>query len=434
MKKKGIKQFNKITILLLLLLFIFVFLISLLVKKWWIGLLIFGVTYFIYAKINAKLRFKYVESILYQDLDAKRYYEELFLKAKNAPTFIQALAANWFVGNHKQMESILVENIKNFEGNDKSLCLSYSKFLYFETRNKEKLKEAMDRAEEFPKGVTSEFFSHYLNGEYDNCLVDCDKIEEWLKNIKNKNKNLSFEMLRPEFMRAVVHYDMGKLYESSEIFYEIIKKAPNMHYAEIASQYLKAIVTGNEQHISTEALFVDRCGVVNSKPQKKRRPWLIALIWILILALVISIVWGFLLKPDENIEPRDEAQVLYDQRIHQYLNSHFVDYEILYGYRFDGEDVYVIKSNGKYSIVGYVFYLIEDTKPITTFKIYASNIDFDKRYENNLLSTHNKVSFMITEDYYHVSPRAFFIETIELDGKDYFFVICEEDSASDYEI
>ena len=423
MKKKGIKQYNKINLLILALWLVMILLISILVKKWWLGLLFFAVSYFIYGRINAKLKYKYVESILYQDLDAKRYYDELFFKSKNTPDLIQSIVANWFVGNHRQMESILEENVKNYEGNDKNTLLSYLKFVYFETRNKEKLKEVMNRAEEFPKGVAGEFFSNYLNGKYESCFVECDKIEEWLKNLKNKNKNLPFEMLRVEFMRAVTYYDMGDSQKSREIFEGIIRKAPDIHYADIASQYLKAMETGEEQFVSIDALFVDRCQVVNPKSQKKRRPWRVALIWILIVALVIGIVWGFLLNSDKNNEPRDEAQVLYDQKIHQYLNSHYSDYDILYGYRLGGEDIYVIKSNGKYSIIGYVFDLIEDNDPITAFTIYAENMDVDKRYEASLWSNNYKISFMITDNYYHVSPESFMTEKIELDGNEYYFAI-----------
>lgn len=422
--KKGIKKFRIINVFLWLAWFFTMLFSYWGFKKWWIGLLIFGITYFIYAKINAKLRYKYVESILYQDLDAKRYYDELFLKSNIPPSPIQYLVSRWFVGNHKQMESILEEHIKGSSDNDQNVYLSYLKFVYFETRNKEKLKEAMDRSEEFPKGVTGEFFSYYLNGEYDNCLAECDKIEEWLKNLKNKNKNLPLEMLRLNFMRAVVYYDMCEFDKSSAIFEAIIKEAPNMHYAEISSQYLKAIETGDDQYISLETLFIDRYQVENPKLKKKRRPWLVATAWILFIASLIVVIWVLWLNdPDNNTESQDVGQVLYNQRIREYLDERFDDYEMIYDFYFHDEDIFIIESDGKYSIVGYVFDLLEDNDPITKFKVYANDIEFDKRYESDLCSNHFKVSFMITEDYYHVSPESFFTEEIEIDGKQYYFAI-----------
>ena len=422
MKKKGIKQYKKINLLLLIIWFVLVFAISLLVKKWWIGLLIFAAAYFIYAKINTKLRFEYLESILYEDFDAKRYYDELFLKSKNAPTLIQSLVANWYVGNHKQTESILEENINNYEGNDKNTLLSYLSFVYFETRNKEKLKETLDRAGEFSEGRASKFFSYYLKGEYENCFVECDKIEEWLKNPKNKNKNLPFEMLMLKFMRAVVYYDMGELEKASAIFQTIIVEAPNMHYAKISTEYLKAIATGNEQYITTEALFIDRYRVENPQLNKKRPAWFVAVAWVLFVALVIFAVWGFWLNgSNKNIESQNEVQIMYNQGIREYLDDCFDDYEVIYDFYFNVEDIFIIKSNGKYSIVGYVFDLDEDNNPITNFEIYVENIEFDKRYERNLCSNSYKTGFMITDTYYHVSPESFFTKKIELDGKEYYF-------------
>ena len=422
MKKKGVKQFKKMNLVLSLVWFVVLFLLYILVKKWWLGLIIFGVTYFIYAKINEKLRYKYIESILYQDFDAKRYYDELYLKSKLPPVPIQYLVSRWFVGNHKQMESILEEYIKNGAGNEQNVYLSYLKFVYFETRNKEKLSQTLERAEVFPKGITGQFFSHYLNGEYDNCLAECDKIEEWLKNLKDKNKNMPFGMLRLNFMRAVVYYDMGEIDKSRVIFEMIIQKTPNIHYADISAEYLKAIETGDEQYISTEALFIDRYQVENPQLNKKRPAWFVVISWILFVAMVIVAVWGFWLNDsNNNAEPQNEGQILYNQGIREYLDDCFDDYEMIYDFYFNLEDIFIIKSSGKYSIVGYSFELNEDNKPITQFTIYVKDVEFDNRYESYLCSNYSKVSFMITEDYYHVSPESFFTEKIELDGKQYYF-------------
>lgn len=431
MRSRGVKQFNKINIILLLLSFVVVFLLCLYLKTFGVCIVIFGIIYFVYKKITLKLRYKYIDSILCEDLNAKRYYDEIINKSKFPVSTLKYVVANLFVGNHKHIERVLADELRSAKGKYRNAYNNCLKFVYFETNKIEELK-AIINDEHNNEGKTDRFFIHYISNDFNQCLLDCDQIEQTLKIAKNKNKYFHLESVRLNFMRAVVYCKMGEINKSILLFDKIIQQTPNMHYADISSNYIKMMETGDELYISSEALFVDRYAVNNYVLNKKRRIIWNVLYWIIVAAMITLAALGMALNFSSNNNiSESKAQKIYNQEINRYLDDSFTDYAVIEEFYFDVEDVFIVKSEGKYSIVGYVFEIIDNRKPLTKFQVYADNIEFNKRYESYLCSNGASVSFMITELYYRISPEAFFIEEIELDGDKYYFAISNVRSYQD---
>lgn len=422
MNKKGIKQFNKCNLALVLLLIIEMLILLLTVNKL-VGLIIFALSYFLYQKIKIKLQYKYVYSILYDDLDAKKYYDETMKKSKFALNTSPSITANWFVGNYKYLEEFLTNEMSMAKGNQAELFAFCLKYVYFETNNLEKMREIHDFAKEMDLGIVNDFFIHYVNEEFELCLKECDKIEDWVRN--QKNKHVTFEMVRINFMRAVVYYRLGEFDKARELFENITQTAPNMQYADISQNYLKAIETGDNHYISSEVLFVDKCAVTKSIKREKRRPLLVATAWIAVIMALIFILWGFGLNdtekdPDFTI---DKINTMFNVELRNYLDDTFENWSILGDYYFEQESIFVVESTNSLNIVGYVFEFEGDEVTHIDFKVYATDIEFNKLYESTFCYDNSKVKFIISDSYYNLSPETLYVEQIEIDGLTYYFAI-----------
>lgn len=418
MHKRGIKQYKKEKLIMLFCLIALMVFLILLIEELWIRIVVFVACALLYKFLDNRLIDKNINKILTEDLDAKRFYDEVIVNSENHGDYNQVIVANWFVGNYVFLSNMLEQEYSLAKDKYKSVFLNTLQCVYFETNNFEKLVETHNKAV-YADAVSYSFFHNYIYSDYSECLADCDSMEQ---DSTSKNNN-GISKVRIDFMRAVVCYRMGDHQRAISLFESIVQRAPKCYYAEISSQYLLAIGMGDEQYISKEALFVNRYKVGETvKP--KRRPLLVAIGWVFAVAVLIGFVFFAWLDPAKNPESTstmNEEEMGYYRALDSSLDYYFEEHTALYIFGLGLEDLVLVEDENGLNVVGFIS--APELLPKDAMKVYVRDFWFETEYNVYVESYDEIMTFLITESYDSISPSAFFVGEIELYEKMYYFSI-----------
>jgi tetratricopeptide (TPR) repeat protein len=196
-----------------------------------------------------KLREKYIESVLYEELDPEKFEKILSLGVgkKNARYKMLVYMAK---GNHDAiLEGVAKEEEKARHPVDKCNCLYRKGYVYFERGEYDKLIDVFKKYEKLkadnPRFVyilnnfsVFEKFDAFSDEDYEYVVDVCD-ID--LKELNPKKQNHKLTKINVSFYRAVSLYKLGKYEEAKQGFEDIISFAPNMYKAKLSRDFLELI-------------------------------------------------------------------------------------------------------------------------------------------------------------------------------------------------
>ena len=196
-----------------------------------------------------KLREKYLESVIYEDLDPEKFQEILALGVlkKSMRHKILYLMS---VGDHDEILRLIRESeAKTVHPVDKCNNLYREGYVYFERGEYEKLAAIYRKYEklksENPKFITVlnnfsvfEKYDAFADDDFEYVVDVCD-ID--LNEINPKKQNHKLTRINVGFYRAVSLYKLGKFDEAKKGFEDIINFAPKMYKAKLSKEFIELI-------------------------------------------------------------------------------------------------------------------------------------------------------------------------------------------------
>lgn len=250
--KQIISKYNKKRKTIVTLSIIIFVLILLLKIDLWIKLLLAPCLLFAAVVFEYRLKIKYIEPILYEELNPQKYYMAIYGTNIAQENCYDELTSALHMGDYNT-----VINICNLKLKDKKFAkysyvyYSYIARVYFDLGDNNKLKDTCDklekalsdikprkRAEALNKayGPRIEFYKKYLDEDYSGC-----KNLLWTTNINKPANSTKFETITNTYLYAVACYKLGETEEAKNKFEYIINEAPLMHCSEISRKYISAI-------------------------------------------------------------------------------------------------------------------------------------------------------------------------------------------------
>ena len=198
-----------------------------------------------------KLRKKYIESVIYEDLDPEKFGEILTIsrfKKSAKHRMLYYLSS----GKHDDVLALVEEKEKKTTHPiDKCNNLYRIGYVHFERGEYDKLPEVFKKYEKIKKenpkfqyalNSFSVFdkFDAFADEDYEYVLDVCN-ID--LSEIDTKKQNHKLTKINVSFYRAVSLYKLERFDEAKEAFEEIIEFAPKMHKAQLSKEFLELIKT-----------------------------------------------------------------------------------------------------------------------------------------------------------------------------------------------
>ena len=196
-----------------------------------------------------KLREKYIESVIYEDLDPEKFGEilELGLFKKSTHARILYLMSS---GKHNEiLELVEKTDSKTFHPLEKCNNLYRTGYIYFERGEYDKLSSLVKKYEQLKKENPK--LVYMLNNfsvfdKFDACADDdfeyvIDVCDIDLKEISPKKQNYKLTKINVSFYRAVSLYKLGRFEEARSGFEELIAYAPKMYKAKLAKDFIDLI-------------------------------------------------------------------------------------------------------------------------------------------------------------------------------------------------
>lgn len=196
-----------------------------------------------------KLREKYIESVIYEDLNPEKFGEilELGLFKKSTHAKILYLMSS---GKHDEiLELVEQSDAKTFHPLEKCNNLYRRGYVYFERGEYDKLPSLVKKYEQLKKEnpkltyMLNNFsvfdkFDAFADDDFEYVIDVCD-IDLNENNPKKQNHKLT--RVNVSFYRAVSLYKLGRLDEAKKGFEELIAYAPKMYKAKLSRDFIELI-------------------------------------------------------------------------------------------------------------------------------------------------------------------------------------------------
>lgn len=264
---------------------------------------------------------KYIDGILYCNLDPERFAKDVLMCKWAIPSVINQINVAYFSGDYNTTIAICNKQLE--KGASPSKRLQYQAYLaavYFEIQNMDKLQEICnsvkaavrvlkqkDDVDDIDKdsfevadikdkrkqeGGIYEYYHCYLNGEYDKC-AEIIKSMDITQNIPL----IRLREIQQKYYLAVAYYKGEQHKEAKELFEQIINAAPKLNMAALAKKYLAAIENG-ENIVFENELFSAQKYNVYEKTEKKRK--ILKIVNIVVCICLIALLPILFIKPQSS--------------------------------------------------------------------------------------------------------------------------------------
>ncbi len=199
----------------------------------------------------ARIKESTLESVIYEDLDPKKFGELLELGAMKRDSRSRVLYAMCSGDQDKVLELTSQAKDGSAITNPLNACndLYRRAYVYFEREDLKSLegvlKDFRSLKRQFPKyaGVFDNYsvfdkFDAFLDEDYEYVVDVCD-ID--LRELTSKHQNHKLTRINVGYYRAVSLYRLGRMDEAREGFEQIIAFAPKMYKSELSKKYLEKI-------------------------------------------------------------------------------------------------------------------------------------------------------------------------------------------------
>ena len=260
-----------------------------------ISLALLSFVYIIVIRIIAN---KTINSVLFDELDAPKFYETIMGRGF-VPTLQYRINAAVALGDHQTIINLATSQLRKKRASvkvrDTYLCILAN--AYFELGDYEKLQILLAKHEDYKKQYPTETFLHKQNSKwsyykyffeqnYEACKTVCDQ-----RNLGLNPKAIDTKIgkLINDFCYAVACYKNNETELAKIRFERIAANAPKMCYATLSLKYLQAIESGSEDILLSNSEILPEENFDDATSKRVRRCFFIRrIIWVLSLALILT--------------------------------------------------------------------------------------------------------------------------------------------------
>ncbi len=257
--------------------------------------------------------------------------------------------------------------------------------IYFQLDDREKMKVAVDKLNEFfllePRALKKypvmTYYRSYLDGDYDACIEYAKKPLPHSKNVVDMTR------VKLAFKEAVAHYMKGDGELARPLFEKVIETGPKLHMAELSRMYLSNIERGELSRLTLPEVLPNpdfAAQIARSLPKertKKQKVKAGVITALVIVSLILVAVGGFFLVI------KDDMNVGFEDKAISCMKEHYEDAELIAYGSYENKELGITRATYclGYADGGYRAFKIY--KDETSTELYQFLHNYDEELEVN---------------------------------------------------
>lgn len=254
--------------------------------------------YAVLPSINGHFYKKYIAALLEWKMDAPMFLQALdcLRVADFAP---QRCLGNYYAGNYREAaqvcSNLLTEKaFRKYWG----FCYSMRMRIWLETDDREKLAAEYEAYTAYIAQIKNPqrretlledtlWYKCWLDGDIQTCIREMEKA---------KDANTNLNRFTRDYLLAILHHRSGNNQQAQLLFTQIINRAPNLYFVQVAKDSLQAMERGEIHTLPQIQAQPDATAVAGYK-KKQRKISLPRLIQIVLLTVLLALTLFFYLRP-----------------------------------------------------------------------------------------------------------------------------------------
>lgn len=211
---------------------------------------------FVSLIIKVRLYNKYIQSVLFNDLDPQKYQNVLKMGKFESDYYLEQIYFSYYTGDYQTVINICDEKLKDKK--IKNLKYTYLLFLarsYFDMGDFKNLKlvydaflkETQEDSKQGPKIRENYTYFKFVGLFLEGNFLECKELYQKLilqSEVTPYKRQL--DKIQIFYTYAVSCYKSNDIENAKSVFLNIVKEAPLINYAKMSKDFLNAIETGKE--------------------------------------------------------------------------------------------------------------------------------------------------------------------------------------------